>query len=81
MGTFPLAHHGLPPRAPQRNQEWPREEQEPGCGNGAEIPSRDSHALGTSPAPVMGLGWRWAHHPPLMGPGQGPAGCRGQSPH
>lgn len=31
----------------------------------------------------LSRGWAGteAHHPPLMGPGQGPAGCRGQSPH
>lgn len=30
---------------------------------------------------IMGLAGTRAHHLPLMGPGQGPAGCRGQSPH
>lgn len=51
----------------------------------AEMGLRFQFRTVTLHARALPPSWGWAgaraHHPPLMGPGQGPAGCRGQSPH
>lgn len=52
VGTCPLAHHGLPPKAPQRNREWPREEQ--GCGNGLRFRFRTVMLWARAPPPSRG---------------------------
>lgn len=74
-----------PPRASSPGS--PEELRAATGGRGAGLQGRvwDSESgqqlSGHEPIPITGLGWHQGHHPPWMGPGQGPAGCRGQSPH
>lgn len=67
----PVAHHSLPSEAPQRNREWPMEGQEQGCRSRSEVPVQDSHALGTSPTLITGLGWHRGCPPTPDGPRPG----------
>lgn len=81
VGTCPFAHHGLPAKAPQRNREWPRRNRSRAPETGLRFRFRTVTLWARAPPPSRGWAGTRAHHPPLMGPGQEPAGCRGQSPH
>lgn len=70
VGTCPFAHHGLPAKAPQRNREWPRRNRSRAPETGLRF-RQDSHALGTSPTPITGLGWHQGSPPTLDGPRPG----------